>query len=669
MGCPKSPDGAQSVIEQLYPKINAVTSKSLVNKLKTYASKHSTTAWPPGMLEVDSTDKGAPRYYYPTSSHCYIRNLLELDALVGGPKPAKEYLHTKDRKHHYGKVLTQRIEDLRWRSHQYANFAENAEACIENLLSDKDIQTENLFDFTNAQVSIPTRPATDLQQDKSFITLRSLEKIEIIERDTRLTEEKRTPQLAVLYLESGNIEKALEFSNRALALDVTCGYAWMVKGYLAVQGVQQAFQDAFLHQELGTTSIAITAEEMYHQERLEAASTKAEENIHKTTLFFLNAWRYWPESSSICISNSYDYEHKIIVNLFKFAKKDRQLDNKLLMTVLEHKRESLDYFAQIPEHASALLSTVIPVVQTLDVRTAEEIARIWMEQVENSVPYNVSPNPPVAYENRLLMSAGNALPQMGLLFELFLFEVADEFCKKLRKRFTEALRVYHLNSASTCYLEALKQCLSVEDPIYHNALKICTGALQGLQFREKAFDTRLEKQWRYMQLKMVVMCILKGFKLILDGPPHDCKSVTTFLLEYATPKVLEHLSGDDYFDRMEDYDDLSSDSWMISFDLTRDECHILHSPLQGFLQKQSYQEMIKPSLPRDVGQKSPLGHIISNLLASESLVEDERKKLQLLINTLEELQTSAESETLLTSDDFRYLEDFEELMASWREDK
>lgn len=575
MGRPKSPDGAQSVIEQLYPEANAVTTMALVNKLKAYGTKHTKTVWPEGTLGVETSVDKVERVYYPETGHCFIKNLLELDALLGGPKHTKEYLHTKDRERHYRKKLTDRIEDLRWRAHQYAFFAENGAACIENLLSNKDPQRENLFDFTNAQEKPLVKPSTDLQQDTSFIALQSLEKIEIIERDQGLSEENRFSQLAILYLESGNIRKALDFSNKALAIDDTCGYAWMVKGYLAVEGVQHAYQDAFLHQELGTSGVAITAEEMYHQQRVEDASEKAEENISKTTVFLLNAWRYWPKNSSIYICNSYNYEHKLIAYLFKNAKQDRSLDKKQFKTVLEQKRESLDFFATFHNNTRVLLSFVIPVIQIIHVPTAEGLARTWMKKIENSVPYNDYPNPPVAYEDHMLMAAGNNFSHMGVLFALLSYEVVDGFSKQLNARFTEAVRMYHLKSASESYLDALNRCLVGEVPNYPNGLEICNRALNSLQFMKKPFDNRLKKQWQYMQLKMVVTSILKGFSLIFDGPPDDCQSIATFLLDYATTEILQNLTGDEYFEKMEDYDDASPDSWLISFDLTRDQCHIL----------------------------------------------------------------------------------------------
>lgn len=665
MGRSKSSDGAQSVIELLYPEANAVMTKTLVNKLKSYASRHTKKAWPAELLVIEETDKGKPEYHFPPKSHCYIRNLLELDAFWGESEATIGYLQTKkDRKLLYEKVLTDRIKELRWRADQYVVYAKKAEACIESLLSDKDPRKENLFEFKATRNQTTSALPKHLLQDTSFIALRSLERIELIERDQRLSEESRLSQLGILYLESDNIEKALDCSNKALAIDATCGYAWMVKGYLAVQGLQQTFEEVFLHQELGTHGIAINAEEIYHEERCEAGWSKTEENRHKTTLFFLNAWRHWP-GDSIYLCNSYSYEHRLIGKLFDSAKKDRKLDTVLLEQVLEEKRESLDYFATFPQHTEALLSSVIPVIQKIDASTAEGLIKNWMNRVECSEPYRDYPNPPVAYEDLMLTAAGNNLARMGVLYELLPFAVADKFCRSLGERFREAIRIHHLQSISDAYLDALNRCLVVENPNYRHGLEICTGTLNGLQFMEEEFDTRLQKKWRYMQLKMVVMSILNGFTNILNVSPDESESIADFLLEYATPDVLQDLASDEYFEIIEDYDDASPEPWLISFDLTKDQCHILHTPIQGFLDKLCYKELFGTRLSRAVGEKSPVEHIIINLLASKSLDQHQRKELALLAVKLREVQKNIRSETLITTDDISYLEDQEELMALW----
>jgi len=665
MGRPKSPDGAQSVIEQLYPEANAVMTETLVNKLKSYASRYKKKAWPSELLVIEKTDKGKSEYHFPPKSHCYIRNLLELDAFWGESEATIEYLQkNKDRKRLYEKKLTDRIKDLRWRADQYVVYAKKAEGCIESLLSDKDPRKENLFKFNGTRNQTTAAPTKNLQQDASVIALRSLERIELIERDQRLSEESRLSQLGVLYLESGHIEKALEFSNKALEIDMTCGYAWMVKGYLALQGVQQAFEEAFLQRELGTSGIAISAEEIYHEERREAAWRKAEENRYKTTSFFLNAWRYWPRDP-MCISNSYSYEHKLIIKLFDSAKQDRKLDAALFKQVLEEKRESLNYFATFPEHTEVLLSSVLPVIQKTDASMAVELARGWMGRVECSEPYRDYPNPPVAYEDLLLMAAGNNLARLGVVYELLPFAIVDKFCRRVGERFREAIRMYHLQSASDSYRDALNRCLVAENPNYQRGLEICSGALKGLQFMDEVFDVRMQKQWRYMQLKMVAMSILKGITNILNFSPDESNSIADLLLEHATLEVLQDLAGDDYFDKMEDYHEELPEPWLISFDLTNDKCHILHTPIQGFLDNNYYKEMIRAKLPRAVGEKSPVEHIIDNLLASESLDHQRHYNMELLAAKLKELRKNTQSETLITTDDITYLEDQEELMALW----
>ena len=113
MGRPKSPDGAQSVIEQLYPEANAIMTETLVNKLKSYAS-HKKNAWSSELLVIEKTDKGKSEYHFPPKSHCYIRNLLELDAYWGGSETTIRYLQTKKgRKCLYEKELIGRIKKLR----------------------------------------------------------------------------------------------------------------------------------------------------------------------------------------------------------------------------------------------------------------------------------------------------------------------------------------------------------------------------------------------------------------------------------------------------------------------------------------------------------------------------------------------------------------------------
>jgi tetratricopeptide (TPR) repeat protein len=674
MGRRREKDGPQSIVEKLYPQVNAAAKRAYSEILRKFASDYPDTAWAKGVLIVNDEGTGGRnkyRYADDEDSLRYIKNLLELDALLGSKADTVSYLNTKDKDNSFRPKLNRRLETLRWKAEQYSGIVKNMEMCFESLLVDKDLMKSDLFEVDPGSMQGQAEELLKSQQENvSFLGLRALETLELIERNDRMPEADRLSQQAVLYMELDNIEKALEFSSKALEVDRTSGLAWMVKGYLAVKGYKQAFQDVIVHHELGTSGIAITSEEMFHQQQLEEASESAESNMHHATMFFLNAWRYWPERYLSYISNHYEYENQIIAKLFSYSRQDRKLNKDFFSEVAEQKFESLQSFARTPEHAYFLLTSILPFLQKVEADVAAGLAEMWMERVEASAEHSLCGDLYAEHEDTLLIAAGGCLSHMGILYKLFPFGVADSFCKKLRDRYSEAQRMQHLKSVCDSYSAALNDCLSHETPDYPNCLNICKAVLDELDFEDKPFDNRLNLQWKYMRLKAVVLNILKGFKQILSAPVEGSKDVAAFLLENVSPEDLQSLAGDDYFEK--EFEDLGVGyDFEISVDLTEDQWHVIYSPLQGFLPEEQAMPFEKPiglRLPSAVGEKSPVDHIISNLLLSDPLSTQQRNELEHLLRIVKELQATVKSDTIMGDDVVTFLEDEEEWERSWTQD-
>jgi tetratricopeptide (TPR) repeat protein len=674
MGRRREKDGPQSIVEKLYPQVNAAAKRAYSEILRKFASDYPDTAWAKGVLIVNDEGTGGRnkyRYADDEDSLRYIKNLLELDALLGSKADTVSYLNTKDKDNSFRPKLNRRLETLRWKAEQYSGIVKNMEMCFESLLVDKDLMKSDLFEVDPGSMQGQAEELLKSQQENvSFLGLRALETLELIERNDRMPEADRLSQQAVLYMELDNIEKALEFSSKALEVDRTSGLAWMVKGYLAVKGYKQAFQDVILHHELGTSGIAITSEEMFHQQQLEEVSESAESNMHHATMFFLNAWRYWPERYLSYISNSYEYENQIIAKLFSYSRQDRKLNKDLFSEVAEQKFESLQSFARTPEHAYFLLTTILPYLHEVDGEIACRLAEVWMGGVESSGNWDSYGDFYTEHEDSILVGAGGCLSHVGVLYKLFSFEVADSFCKELRDRYTEAQRMQLLESVCDYYCSALNDILSSKTPDYPKCLEICKAVLDELKFVDKPFDNRLNLKWKYMHLKAVVLNILKGFERILRAPVEDCEEIATFLLENVSPEDLQSLAGDDYFER--EGKDLGDGLEIeISIDLTEDEWHVIYSPIQAFLPEEQVSPFKKPigvRLPRAVGKKSPIDHIISNLLLSDSITLQQRSQLELLSRIVKELQATVKSDTIMGEDFVSFLEDDEELEKSWNQD-
>jgi len=102
MGRKAADDGGRATIEKLYPEANELRKKRLTEKLKTYSSNkvlfnkegkkkvpYVARAFPAeGLIRVEEGRTSQGDAYrivsYPSKSHCYLRNLLDLDDLVGG---------------------------------------------------------------------------------------------------------------------------------------------------------------------------------------------------------------------------------------------------------------------------------------------------------------------------------------------------------------------------------------------------------------------------------------------------------------------------------------------------------------------------------------------------------------------------------------------------------
>jgi len=551
-------DGAKATIDRVFPEANPIEKKRLVTKLKTYASSdYRDEAFPEGMGLCDytaGTERGS--VCYRTKGDKYFRNLLELDSLVGNNKKTLEILWKRDRDSRKSQraFLTELFGELRYRADRQLNYADHADQLLEVLLGDRDPTKECLFPETPVS-NTANPPAVEKVPDvtarrSSFVGLGNLERIALIERDEKLSEAQRYAKKAILYLEMNNSKLALKLANKALATDKANGYAWMVIGFLSLKEMRDAFRScAVYNQELAASSNSVSAEGQWLQELQSDAVEQGVRQSVNAANCFLNAWSFWPADASGILVDSNAYKQKLIIAFFQTVS-PKTYDKDLLRQTIEKDFNDLKLLCL--SNVSLFLKAVLPTIHSVTPDRAAGLASYFVEHVKRSTPAKDGPNPPDPTTNALLLAAAKNLEHLQSLSQVLPFAEVEAFMKDVFNRCKELEEISKLKSLSMFYLNRLKGLETRE------AIGLCSAALNTLPFTcNRAFDGRLKKQWQYLYLSSVIRLAIDAMLYKKSGGPGQLASL---LAKSITPELLDDVIGDDYFDLVEEYDNVLPDS-------------------------------------------------------------------------------------------------------------
>lgn len=577
-------DGGRATIEKLYSEVdNDLWKIRQVNKLKTYSSdKYRLKAFPPkeGFIEtknaIDRKENTAGVFYL-EKSHQYLRNLLQMDSLVGKNSSALDFIWwTGDfaLPEQREKYLKDRFGELRYLGNQYLKFADQAEQLLKVLLKKKDPVKEDLFCLTSKE-NIDSSPVAEVksspnEQRLSFIGLNSLERIDHIGRSERLTAAEKNAEKAVVYLEMDNIDLALQFANKALSESPTNGYAWMVKGYLSLKGVKDAIRSCAVQQELGAHPNPISAEEQCHQEQLEDDAAKGERCRKESIDFFLKAWNYWPANASVFLLAHGNYKQGLMASFFK-AVGHADFDKELFKKAIKKDLWKLQLLCL--NDMKLFLTRILPVVRSVDAKMATILAKDFVQKIKESKPAKDDLNPPDPTTNDILLSAGKYLGDLQVLSLALPFAEVEAFMHEVAFRFAELEEFTRIKNMSSFYLDRIKG-MSGRDSVQY-----CNSALKNIPFNKKrTFDERLQKQWQYLLFSSTTQAAIESMLYKESG---DSKSVALLLAKSLTPELLEQVSGKEHLIQVEKYDEVSD--YVISQDLRGRDFHVLHDGVSEML--------------------------------------------------------------------------------------
>ena len=576
MGRKQASNSGPATIKQVFPNENSVVQDRLSQQLLNLSrDKYRDDVFPKGMIRVEESNdskSGRNKYFYPSRSHCFIRNLLELNSLVRTPSLTIDLLWKKSEKGR--KALKERFDEMDFRGHQCLQFAGNCKKLSNRILGNDDPTKVNLFEMDGDSIEEKQSNKTLNEPAKmSFISLPALNKIENLERQCNLPEAELNAQKAVLYYEMGNIQLALEFAEKALESDPKNSYAWMVLGFLALQGIEETFLLEVVHREMGAHTNAISAEEQWHQELLEDASEQKFKYAKEAASLFLKAWSNWPKLPSSYLINAYQYKRSIVTEFFKYAQHvafDKELLKQTIVDDFDFLKSLCIYYTGSPK---LLLTTVLPLVHSIAPEMAKNLAAAYVESVRKSEPEKDKYNPPDPCSNELLNAAGANLMHLQGLSLCLPFDEVDLFMQDVDRRFKEVNRISRIMNYSEFYR---KKILSSD---YVESMKACEAALRSIPFnKQRSYDKRLHKQWQYLKFSMpvhaAVMTILrKG----TDVP----QKVASLITEVITPELLEAVLGEDYFDRDVEWEEFGPE-YDHPVDLRGNKYHVLHYDM-GFV--------------------------------------------------------------------------------------
>jgi tetratricopeptide (TPR) repeat protein len=589
-------DGGRATIEKLYPKDTAteLTKKRLTEKLKTYTSKtkreterknfipYRDRAFPvEGLLRVEEarSDEEKDVISFPSKSMCYLHNLLELDSLTGGIEETIDILWKQDPKSRQKQreFLVRRFGELSYIGQKYMGYAKNADRLINSLLGRTNPIKDDLFAL-NEEVSKTIekiKPSEEMsppddEQRVSFIGLTSLERIDRIGRSERLTAAEKNAEKAVVYLELGNTDLALQFANKALSEAPTNGYAWMVKGYLSLKGVKEAIRSCAVQKELGAHSNPVSAEEQWHQELLEDDIEKADRCRKESVDFFLKAWNYWPANASVFLSAHGDYKQGLMASFFK-AVGHADFDKELFKKAIKKDIWKLQLLCL--RDMNLFLTTILPVVHSADTKMATILAKDFVQKIKESKPAKDDLNPPDPTTNDILLSAGKYLGDLQVLSLALPFAEVEAFMHEVAFRFAELEETTRIKNMSGFYLDRIKG-MSGRDSVQY-----CNSVLKNIPFKmNRPFDERLQKQWQYLLFSSATQAAIESMLYKESG---DSKSVALLLAKSLTSELLEQVAGKEHLIQIEEYDD-DSDSVSCQ-DLRGRKFHVLHDNVSEML--------------------------------------------------------------------------------------
>jgi tetratricopeptide (TPR) repeat protein len=585
MGRKKANDGAARFVEELFPEANDVKKKYYEKRLVTFSTNRKNGEYRTALKLVErcfitvhdeKRGENGKAISYSRNSHCFFKNLLKVDELLPGkPQKVIAIIQKEGSYEDRASIIEGCFKDLRDRAEQYARFADDVGAIKSNLLGDKNPAKSDLFLLEGAQQGVVAPPAEkNNPRIVSFHGLSPLQRIEYLEREGNLSDAELSAHKAVHYLEAGDIERALEYADNALHADQKNGFAWMVKGTLALDGVREAFNQSVLHQELGANVDAVDSEEQWHQERYEAALDQQELNLKDMVGFYLKAWSYWPDNAATYMLRSYEKKTQLILHFFKYAE-HIDFDVELLKKTMARGLEELEFIASF--HTTAFLTYVLPVAVRADFEITQKLARYFIKRVRASRPKKDKLNPPDPCTNIDIVRAGENLMHLQALAVVLPFKEVEGFMHDVDRRFKEIDRIARLKNWSAFYLSRL-QHLETED-----ASSVCVAALENIPFLKRTYDQRLYKQWQYLYFRLIVEFSLTG----IIGNPSDASAVVADVVDkFITPDLLESISGYVYFTKEIEGDYLDAlGEEEVCKDLSGSTYHALHDDIQIVLSK------------------------------------------------------------------------------------
>ena len=589
----KKTESAAAVIEMLFPQ-NKLLQETLRTKLTTYAHPKK-GVFPDELIsrELYGRDNDKYRYFFPKKSHRFVENILQLDAFIGTPKDVISIVNQAgDLEKLHQKVIS-RIGELEYRGELYRRFAKDGALIIENLFNNPDFVNASLFEVTEFHGNLKSKDDSpnlnELGQHQkirtaNFLGLEPLSKIEQMEQHGGLSDTELMANKAVLYLEMNNQELALKYANETLQVDPENGFAWMVKGFLALDGVKQAYKDTVTASELGANEHALTSEERWLQEMRNEAETDAYDMLLQMIHFSLNAWKYWPVKSTYFPVSSSEYKQKLIQQFFEYAPSftdtrkvtfkpspDFPFDQKLLAELIERDYDEL-YWLQTPwKNTKFFLTKILPHISEANPRMGCRIASKWADEVRKSRARKDERNPPSPFTDVTLMAVGQNLMHLNNLALVMPFSEVETLMHDVDTRFNELNRLSRLMNWSEFYLAQVKASDAIE------AISVCKAALKNIPFNEADFDQRLFKQWNYLQLRFITQHAVESII------KNDATIIASFLEEHITTELLEITAGFEYFHRDVEGDYETYEEWEYYDDLAGKRCHVLHDDMELFL--------------------------------------------------------------------------------------
>ena len=564
----KKTESAAAVIESFVPNNKLLQEKLRTTLTKKYAPPEK-GFFPEGLIrrEPYGRDNDKYRYFFPPQSRQFVENLLQLDALLGSTDDVKSILNQSGNEEELRQKVSNRIAELKYRGEQYRRFANDGAQVIERLFSNPDFINENLFEISEISV-------IDQHQKiraANFLGLEPLSKIEQMEQHGDLSDTELMANKAVLYLEMNNQELALKYANETLQVDPENGFAWMVKGFLALDGVKQAHKDSVIALELGANEHPLDSEERWLQEMRDEAETDAYDMCLQMVRFSLKAWKYWPAKSTYYPVSSSEYKQKLIQRFFEYAH-HFPFDQELLAQLVERDYEELRWLCIPWKQPKSFLTKYLPIISIVNQSTASRLATQWVDEVRNSKPRKDERNPPSPFTDVTLMAVGQNLMHLNNLALAVPFGEVENLMHDVDARFNELNRLSRLMNWSEFYLAQAKALDAID------AIEVCKSALAKIPFTDAAFDQRLFKQWNYLRLRFITQHAVES---IIKNSASD---IASFLEGHIKTELLEISAGFEYFHRdIDDETEFSEDWWEYYEDLAGKRCHVLHDDMELFL--------------------------------------------------------------------------------------